>query len=434
MFFRPETAFLEDLMKTLALLGLQWGDEGKGKIIDHLAREYDVTIRFQGGGNAGHTVVVDDCKYILHHIPSGILHEGKTAYIGDGTVLDIDTLLTEMSDLASKDIDLKDRLFIGWGTHLVMPYHKELDGAAEAEAGDACIGTTRRGIGPCYADRKARLGVRFRDIFHPSVLRARLTLSLKEKNVLFAHLYGRSQVKVDEMVELCLGWAATLEGFGRNTPQWIKKTMEEGKSVLFEGAQGTLLDTDWGTYPFVTSSTTSISAVSHGLGISPRRIDRVMGVIKAYTTRVGMGPFPTELDDHAGKHLRDQGDEYGSTTGRPRRCGWLDAVAGRYAVELNGVDTLVLTKLDVLSGLEEIKVCTSYGSEEGFVPDPTILADLDLGFTTFPGWSQDISKARCVADLPDACRDYLRALPQLLGAPVGMVSVGPERRQVFETE
>lgn len=421
-------------MSTLALLGLQWGDEGKGKIIDHLAADFDVTVRFQGGGNAGHTVVVDGQKYVLHHVPSGILQPGKTAYIADGTVLDVETLLEELEALERAGVDAEGRLLIGWGTHLVMPYHKELDAAAESGAGEDRIGTTRRGIGPCYADRRARLGVRFRDLFRPATLLERLRKSLEEKNVLFQRLYDRPAMDAGELCERYRSLGARLSGMGRHTPSWLGEALERGRSVLFEGAQGTLLDADWGTYPFVTSSTTSVSAVAQGTGLPPRAVDRVLGVIKAYTTRVGRGPFPTELEGPEGEHLRRRGDEFGATTGRPRRCGWLDAVAGRYAVALNGADGLVLTKLDVLTGLDEIRVCTSYGLEEGFSPDPEDLADLSLSFRTFPGWREDISRAQSPSDLPEACLRYVRGLEPLLGAPVRLVSVGPERRQVFEME
>jgi adenylosuccinate synthase len=419
-------------MKTLVLLGLQWGDEGKGKIIDHLAAEHDVTVRFQGGGNAGHTVVVGDQKHILHHIPSGILHEGKLNLIADGAVLDIETLFREIESLEKAGIDVKGRLYIGWGTHLVLPVHKALDSAQESGRGETKIGTTGRGIGPCYADRRARIGIRFRDLYDPGTLPSRIERLLGEKNCLFEHLYAAPVVEADVLLTLLRGWADRLAGFGVSTPGFIGRALKDGRSVLFEGAQGTLLDADWGTYPFVTSSTTTVGAVSTGCGLAPGKIGTILGVVKAYTTRVGAGPFPTEDSGAVGEHLRDRGGEFGSTTGRPRRCGWLDAVAGRFAVELNGVDGLVITKLDVLSGLDEIRVCTSYGTEEEFSADPAHLAKARPVYRTFTGWQEDIASARSMADLPDACRTYLDGIEALLGVPVRLISVGPERRQVFQ--
>ncbi len=420
-------------MKTLAIIGLQWGDEGKGKIIDHLAGEFDITVRFQGGGNAGHTVVAEGKKHVLHHIPSGILHAGKTALIADGTVLDAEALFTEIADLESAGVSTGGRIRIGWGVHMVMPYHKALDAASEDGAGEK-IGTTRRGIGPCYADRKARLGIRLKDLFDRDSLARRVEKSLAEKNCLFKNLYGRPEFGAGDIIGMCRTWADRLGDMGVDTPSYLRAAISSGRSVLFEGAQGSLLDTDWGTYPFVTSSTTSASAVASGCGISMKLVGRIMGVAKAYTTRVGEGPFPTEDKGAVGEHLRRRGGEFGATTGRPRRCGWLDAVATRYAVDLNGADSLVVTKLDVLTGVDPIKICISYGPSGGMGADPRIPRRVVPEYVTFPGWKEDISSARSVSDLPGTCRSYLDSIERLVGAPIGLISVGPDRRQVFEKD
>ncbi len=417
-------------MKTLALLGMQWGDEGKGKVIDHLAAQYDITVRFQGGGNAGHTVVVDGRKHVLHHIPSSILHEGKTALIADGTVLDVDTLFEEIGELRKAGIEVTGRLLIGFGTHIVMPYHKELDAASE-ESGGQKIGTTKRGIGPCYADRKARLGIRYMDLFDGKALSERLSKSLAEKNCLFKHLYGKPAVDHAAMLKICEAWASKIKGFGVDTHSFLIKAISESRTVLFEGAQGAMLDTDWGTYPFVTSSTTTASAIPQGCGIPMKSVDHVMGVVKAYSTRVGSGPFPTEDTGEIGELLRKRGGEYGATTGRPRRCGWLDAVAGKYAVTVNGADSLAITKLDVLSGIGDLKVCVSYGFD-GCFPDPRNPREPKPSYKTFKGWKKDISGAEKVSDLPAECRTYVDAIEGLFGARVSLISVGPDRRQVFE--
>lgn len=424
-------------MSNTVVMGAQWGDEGKGKIVDLLTREADLIVRFQGGNNAGHTLVVGDTKCILHLIPSGILHEGKKCFIGNGVVLDPEVFCEEIDGFLVHGRAIgPEHLTVSKKTHVIMPYHKVLDAAREAaKSGKDKIGTTGRGIGPCYEDKASRIGVRAGDLANKELLKIKITKALHEKNVLFENLYGLDPLDPDEVLEQIWPFAERTAAYLGDVSAAIQDGVNSGKSVLFEGAQGTHLDIDHGTYPFVTSSNTVASNAAAGSGCSCGMLDRIVAVVKAYTTRVGSGPFPVELNDATGAFLQDNGGEYGATTGRPRRCGWLDVVILRESVRLNGPTGIALTKLDVLGGLEELKICTAYTYKNQDVLYPpqeeNSLADVTAVYETMPGWKEDISVCRTWEDLPEAAKAYVLRIEALLGVPVSLVSVGPDRDQTI---
>jgi adenylosuccinate synthase len=422
-------------MSNIVVMGAQWGDEGKGKIVDLLTTTADVVVRFQGGNNAGHTLVVGGEKCILHLIPSGILHKDKRNLIGNGVVLDPFVFCREIDGLASRGVDAgPGRLTVSKKTHLIMPYHKELDAARESYmCKDKKIGTTGRGIGPCYEDKAVRVGVRAGDLANLSLLREKIEHALLEKNALLQGLYNRAPLDADEVFASVEALAPRLLPYLGDVSQALQDAWAQGKTVLFEGAQGTLLDIDHGTYPFVTSSNTVAGNAAAGSGCGARKLDRIVAVVKAYTTRVGSGPFPTELDDAVGCHMQATGAEFGATTGRKRRCGWLDVVLLREAVRLNTPTEIALTKLDVLSGLETIKICVGYdyhGERVDYPPqEENALAQVTPVYESVPGWREDISQARQWDDLPEAARRYVERIELLSGVPVGIISVGPDREQ-----
>ena len=419
-------------MTTVVGVGAQWGDEGKGKIVDWLAPRADLVARFQGGNNAGHTLVVDGETTILHVVPSGILHPGRVNLIGPGVVIDPSILLGEIEALTERGI-LRDpsRLRVSGRAHVILPWHRALDGAREQAAGDTKIGTTKRGIGPAYEDKVARRGIRVADLLQPDSLRAKLDRIATAKNFELTQFYKSEPVDVDALERDCVEWGRQLGPYVDHTARILDVALRDGKSVLFEGAQGTFLDIDHGTYPFVTSSNCVAGAVCTGSGVGPTRIDRVLGITKAYTTRVGSGPFPTELEDDMGERLRQAGAEFGATTGRPRRCGWLDAVMLREAVTVNGITDLAINKLDILSGFEELQVATQYRIDGKLTSDfPMTLDELERAepvYESHPGWSEDVSGVREYADLPDNARRYIEAIEGLVQVPAAFISIGPGR-------
>ncbi len=422
-------------MSNIVIMGAQWGDEGKGKIVDLLTRQAHVVARFQGGNNAGHTLVVGGEKSVLHLIPSGILHPDKLCLIGNGVVLDPFVFLREVDGLAAQGVAVgPERLMVSKKTHLIMPYHKELDAAREESSSrEKKIGTTGRGIGPCYEDKAARMGVRAGDLANLTLLREKIARALKEKNALLQGLYGRQPLDPDQVFNDIAAVAERLVPYLGDVSAAVMQAGNEGKIVLFEGAQGTLLDIDHGTYPFVTSSNTVCGNAAAGTGCGPRSLDRIVAVVKAYTTRVGSGPFPTELFDDVGAHMQKAGAEFGATTGRQRRCGWLDSVLLREAARLNGPTEIALTKLDVLSGLETLKICVAYeyqGRRCEYPPqEENALAVVTPVYETLPGWKEDISAVRDWDDLPEAAQRYIERIEDLSGVNVGLVSVGPDREQ-----
>ena len=423
-------------MSNVVVVGVQWGDEGKGKFVDLLSQEIDYVVRFQGGNNAGHTVIVDGKKSALHLVPSGILHEGKVCLIGNGVVLDPVVFIQELDTLIAQGVDVSPvRLKISSKAHLIMPYHKVLDQAREKKLEGNKIGTTGRGIGPCYEDKVARVGVRASDLADPELLRSKIEAALLEKNVLFSALYGVEPLSADAVFDEVMAVAPRFVPYLTDVSSELEEAWAAGKSVLFEGAQGIHLDIDHGTYPFVTSSNTVSGTAAAGSGIGPNRLDRIIGILKAYTTRVGEGPFPTELHDAAGDLLRTSGGEFGVTTGRPRRCGWQDIVVLRESVRLNGLTDIALTKLDVLSGFEEIKLCVAYEYKGKHIQYPPqeggALEHVAPVYESMPGWKEDISACRTWDELPAAARAYVERLEQLSGVPVSMVSVGPDRNQTI---
>ncbi len=422
--------------KNIVIIGAQWGDEGKAKMVDVLTEQVDIVARYQGGSNAGHTVVANGQKFVFHQIPSGILHTGKTCVIGNGVVLDPIALLGEIDSLVNAGVRLKDRLVISDRTHLLMPYHRLLDGAAEGHKGSTKIGTTNRGIGPAYMDKMARVGLKVIDIFDPKDFRAKVKQVVKEKNFLLKNYFGVKGVNADAISDQYLKAAIRIKPLVRDTASYLQEQVEKGKNLLAEGAQGTLLDVDFGTYPFVTSSSASVGGVCTGLGIGPQWLDEIYGVTKAYTTRVGEGPFPSEMDEVFGNDIRKRGGEYGATTGRPRRCGWLDLVALRYACRINGFTGLLLTKMDVLSYLEKINLCVGYkvGTKtiREFPAGYNQLALCKPVYKVMPGWDGDLSKASKLSDLPPQARRYLDEIEKYVQVPITWVSVGPDRSQIFE--
>lgn len=424
-------------MANTVIIGAQWGDEGKGKIVDMLSARSQVIVRFQGGNNAGHTIRVGNEETILHLVPSGILHPGALCLVGNGVVLDPEVFLHETEELAARGVDVSPaRLAVSKKAHLILPYHKSLDKAREAKRAGHKIGTTGRGIGPCYEDKAARVGLRAGDLADPDLVRAKVRHALLEKNVLLRELYKFEALDPDAVSDGLLALAPRLLPYVQDTDARLHAAMKSGADVLFEGAQGIHLDIDHGTYPFVTSSNTVAGNAAAGSAVAPSALERVVGVIKAYTTRVGSGPFPTELLDDAGSYLRTNGHEFGATTGRPRRCGWFDAVVARESVRLNGITDLALTKLDVLQNLPVLKICVAYeldGKRLDYLPqEEGALGRVTPVYEEVPGFEEDISGCRDFAELPDTVRAYVERLEELCRARISLVSVGPDREQTIE--
>jgi adenylosuccinate synthase len=425
-------------MPGIVVVGAQWGDEGKGKVTDLLAERVDAVARFQGGNNAGHTIVRDGEEWKLHLIPSGILYPGKRCIIGNGVVIDPRVLIAELDALRARRIDVGG-LRISANAHLIMPYHLLLDSAGEARLGSLQIGTTRRGIGPCYADKAARLGIRVQDLLDEKILKKKIVAAMEPKRLSLRPFERDPALDLHTMTEEYLTHGHRLEQHIADTSKLMWEMLDEGKKIIFEGAQGAMLDIDHGTYPFVTSSNPLSGAACVGTGVGPKSIDEIWGVAKAYTTRVGAGPFPSELHDHMGEEIRKRGGEFGTTTGRPRRIGWLDLVALRYAARLNTLTALVVTKLDVLSGLDRIGVCTSYSGEEeaafeDFPYHQTVLHHTSAKLTELRGWKQDLGECRTLSDLPDGAREYLDFIAGHVGAEIALVGVGPGREQTIWTD
>lgn len=421
-------------MPGLVLLGAQWGDEGKGKITDYLAEKADVVVRYQGGNNAGHTVVVNGIEFKLRLIPSGIISGHADCIIGNGVVVDVRVLMQELAYLREKGVD-PSGLRISDRAHVIMPYHVRQDELEEIAKGDAKIGTTKNGIGPCYMDKSARIGIRIGDLLDKDYFRTRLASALRMKNDLFVKLYDAEPFDFEEMYQQYLTFAEAIRPHVCDTSILLHNAFEAGKKVVFEGAQGTLLDLDHGTYPYVTSSNPTAGCAASGSGVGPQRIDKVLGIIKAYTTRVGEGPFPTELSDATGLALQAKGNEFGTVTGRTRRCGWLDLAIVKYAVRLSGITDLALMKLDVLDELEEIKLCTGYTlNGETIEYFPSSLKDLakcEPVYETFPGWLEDTTHCRTYDELPQAARTYIERIEALCSLPVQIVAIGPGREQTI---
>jgi adenylosuccinate synthase len=418
----------------IAVLGAQWGDEGKGKIVDLLAPRFSIVARYQGGHNAGHTVYAAGQKFVLHLIPSGILREGISCVIGNGVVVDPQALFAEVDQLASLGVAVEGRLFISDKAHLILPYHRELDILSEARRGERKIGTTSRGIGPAYEDKVGRRGIRVADLADQSDA-APLANAIRESVATRNRLVGDTAMDWQAVHEqVCRAWER-MKPWVIDVSLFLHRAAAEGRSVLYEGAQGTLLDIDHGTYPYVTSSNGTVGGVCTGLGVGPRAIEGVLGVAKAYTTRVGEGPLPTELTGEMGQRLRESGQEYGASTGRPRRCGWYDAVAVRYAVRINGLDALALTKLDVLDGIEELQICTSYRDGDKVMPElPSDIVQLSRAqpvYETWPGWTEPTRGIRRFEDLPEAARRYIARLEEVSGVPAAIVSTGSDRDETI---
>ncbi|MGY6498124.1 MAG: adenylosuccinate synthase [Microcella sp.] len=417
-------------MPAAVIIGAQWGDEGKGKATDLLAGRIDYVVKFNGGNNAGHTVVIGDEKYALHLLPSGILTDGVTPVIANGVVIDIEVLFGELEALSARGVDVS-KLLISANAHVITHYHRTLDKVTERFLGKRQIGTTGRGIGPTYADKINRVGIRIQDLFDENILRQKVEAALDQKNHLLVKVFNRRAITVDEVVDDLLSYAERLRPMVADTALVLHEALERGETVLFEGGQATMLDVDHGTYPFVTSSNATAGGASTGAGIGPNRIDRVIGIVKAYTTRVGAGPFPTELFDESGEFLRKTGFEFGTTTGRPRRCGWYDAPIARYTARINGVTDFVMTKLDVLTGLERIPVCVAYEVDgERFDELPVSQSDFHHAkpiYEEFPGWSEDITGARSFDDLPENAQKYVLAIEAMSGARISAIGVGPGR-------
>jgi adenylosuccinate synthase len=418
------------------VLGLAWGDEGKGRVCDALAADSSYVARYSGGNNAGHTIRVGEEEFVVHLLPSGTVREGVVCTIGNGVVVSPEVLEEEITALERRGFtDVRERLKLDGRAHIIMPYHIALDRAREEALGEEKIGTTNRGIGPCYEDKVARVGVRVQDIFDEEALREKIGKSLVEKNCVFESIHGEKHYDVDELVEWLSGYRELIEPMVADTGMILRDGLREHEPVLLEGAQAALLDNDHGTYPFVTSSNPCIGGAITGAGIPPREIGEVIGVTKAYATRVGDGPFPTELFDEVGETLADVGHEYGATTGRRRRCGWLDMVSTKYAAALNGVTQIALTKLDVLSAVDEIQVCVGYEVRgervEGYPMSQTDLHDVTPVYKSLPGWGEDISHCRMRGDLPETARDFVEFIESEVGAPLCMISVGPERDQAI---
>ena len=425
----------ESNMPNVVIIGTQWGDEGKGKVVDLLAEHADIVVRFQGGNNAGHTMVVQGKQFISHLVPSGIL-QGKTCYLGNGMVIDPGVLLEELDYLSDHGISVgPDQVRISEKAHVIMPYHKSFDHAREIKKGDNKIGTTGRGIGPCYEDKASRRGIRFIELINSNVFAERVKSLLDEKNFTLEQYLSATPLKADEIIDTYDAYAARLAPYVGNISVELHRSLRAGKQILFEGAQGTHLDIDHGTYPFVTSSNTLSGNACSGAGVGPKEIHRVIGIVKAYTTRVGRGPFPSELFDDIGDTIQEKGAEFGATTGRRRRCGWLDTVILNNAVRLNGLTGLAVTKLDVLGGLDTLKICTGYayqGKTLNYFPgDLQILAECKPIYETLPGWSEDISGIRNYIDLPENTKNYLKRIEEIAETPVQIISIGPAREETI---
>ncbi len=421
-------------MPGIVIVGVQWGDEGKGKATDLLGERTDWVVKFNGGNNAGHTVVIGDEKYALHLLPSGILSPGVNAVIGNGVVIDLEVLFGELEALRARDVDIS-RLRVSSSAHIITQYHRVLDRVTERFLGKRQIGTTGRGIGPAYADKINRVGIRVQDLFDEKILRQKVEGALEQKNHLLVKVYNRRAIEVDEVVEDLLSYTERLRPMVADTSLLLNQALDRGELVVFEGGQATMLDVDHGTYPFVTSSSATAGGAATGSGVGPNRLDRIVGIVKAYTTRVGSGPFPTELFDEQGEWIRQQGFEFGTTTGRPRRVGWYDAPVTRYAVRINGITDLVLTKLDILTGLDQIPVCVAY-DVDGVRFDDLPDNQSDFHHATpileyFPGWSEDISRARRFEDLPQTAQDYVLALERMSGTRISVIGVGAGRDAVI---
>ena len=421
-------------MTATIVLGAQWGDEGKGRVVDHFSKNADLAVRYQGGNNAGHTIVVGDEKFALSMTPSGVMYAHVTPVIASGTVLDPKVLLTEMAMLNERGIST-DKLRISSNAHLIMPYHRKIDAIMERYLGRQQIGTTKKGIGPAYTDKYSRSGIRVQDLFDPKIFRDKLNLALVEKNKLLTRVYNQLPMEADEIADEYLAYAEQLLPYVTDTSLLVWEAIQAGKDVVFEGGQGTLLDVDHGTYPFVTSSNPTAGGVLTGTGIGPKAIDEVIGVAKAYVTRVGTGPFPTELLDETGDKMIDLGHEYGVVTGRRRRAGWLDLVALRYAVRINSLTSIFLTKLDILSAFDEIKVCVGYTSlgqrYDEFPRQQRVLYNCQPVYETLPGWGVDIMDVRSYADLPKEAQQYIEYIEERTGVGCDWISVGPEREQLL---
>lgn len=422
-------------MAVIVIVGAQWGDEGKGKIVDVLTEKADGVARYQGGHNAGHTVVIKDEKFVLHIIPSGILHKGKTCIIGNGVVVDPAFLIEEMDGLKKRGIEVGKNLFLSNNAHLIMPYHTAIEREQERLKGSKKIGTTGRGIGPAYVDKIARTGLRVGDLLYPEVFREKLKINLLSVNNLLRALYNAGGFDLESVYKEYMGYADRLSGHIADTDIIINKMIDENKNMVLEGAQGTLLDVDHGTYPYVTSSSASAGGACTGLGVGPTKITKVIGVVKAYTTRVGEGPFPTEIKDSLGEKIREKGGEYGATTGRPRRCGWLDMVALKYSIRVNGFTGLVITKLDILDGLEKIKVCTSYKCDgilhEEFPKELSVLERCEPVYEEVTGWKENTSGIKDFEKLPGAAREYIRKIEGMLNTKIQIISSGQKRDELI---
>lgn len=432
-------------MPVSIVIGSQWGDEGKGKITDLLSPDVDIVARYQGGANAGHTIAWEDEsgneeEFVLHLVPSGIFHDNVTCVIGNGVVLDPKAVLEEIEKIQALGVDVENRLKISHNAHLIMPYHKAVEAAQEQErasdSDDDEIGTTGRGIGPAYTDKFARTGIRVVDLLDRDVLRQKLRRSIEEKNAILRDIYDAEVLDVDRIVEEYVEFDQKIDPYVTDTSKYLCRALDRGERILAEGAQGSLLDVDFGSYPFVTSSHPTAGGCCTGLGVPPTEVERVLGIAKAYCTRVGNGPFPTELDNDAGEALRQKGGEFGATTGRPRRCGWLDLVALRYTSMINGFNEIAVTKLDVLSGMDELKVCTQYRYDgkttRRFPSEPQTLERVEPIYETLEGWEEDISEVRHFSDLPTEAQDYLHFIAEYIDVEIGLLSNGPRRGQIIK--
>lgn len=423
-------------MPNIVVIGAQWGDEGKGRIVDVISEKVDIIVRYQGGNNAGHTIVIGDEKVILHHLPSGILRQDKLSVIGNGVVVDPKVLLQEINELNSAGYSVDEKnLKISDRAHVIMPYHREIDSARESMNGKARIGTTGRGIGPVYEDKAARRGIKFADLIDPDSLSARLKEVFEERNAYLTKVLGGNPLNFEEILEEYAEYGRELKRFSCDVSTLLNESISKGQNILFEGAQGALLDIDFGTYPYVTSSSAGSGGASTGSGVGPTKIDTVLGIAKAYTTRVGEGPFPTEISGELGEKLRQAGGEFGATTGRSRRCGWFDAFALKYAAQTNGISWLALTKLDVLSGFEKIHICVGYrykGEQlSSFPSNNQVLKDIEPIYEEMDGWKEDISEAKDISEFPIQARKYLEKLEETTGVPIYTVSLGPSREKII---
>jgi len=422
-------------MSVVVIVGAQWGDEGKGKIVDVLTERADAVARYQGGHNAGHTVVINNEKFVLHIIPSGILHKGKTCIIGNGVVVEPKSLIEEMDGLIKRGIDVGKNLLLSKSAHLIMPYHAAIEREQERLKGSKKIGTTGKGIGPTYVDKTSRTGIRAGELLYPEIFKEKLKNNLEGVNYLLKALYKAPAFSADEIYSEYMGYAERLSGYIADTDVIVNKMIDENKNLLLEGAQGTLLDVDHGTYPYVTSSSSAAGGACTGLGIGPTKISCVIGIVKAYTTRVGEGPFPTEINDALGENIREKGGEYGATTGRPRRCGWLDMVALRYAVRVNGFKGIVLTKLDILDGLEKIKICTGYKYNgklcEEFPKELNILEKCEPVYEEADGWKENTGGIKSFDKLPKAAQAYIKKIERVLNVDVHIISSGQKRDELI---